>query len=194
MKKIIVTLGSILLCLCVVAQSDSSGRIFKPFKVDVSAGFALPLGGEGTKAGGLFAVEPKVGITDKFVLGLRMEIASLVRVLNTSTGDEITGEGQGIGSFVLAGDYLFNNSNFRPFIGAGAGYYSLASVDLDEDYTNQSIPSASKAGFMFRGGFEAKHFRFAVEYNSVGPTDFSENNNYIGFKLGGFFGGGRIKK
>lgn len=193
MKKILLTISIVFLYLVVAAQADS-GRIFKPFKVDVSAGFALPLGGEGTKAGGLFAVEPKFGITDKFVLGLRMEIASLVRMLNTSTGDEITGEGQGIGSFVLAGDYLFNNSNFRPFVGAGAGYYSLASVDLEEDYTNQTIPSASKAGFMIRGGFEAKHFRFAIEYNSVGSTDFSENNNYIGFKLGGFFGGGRIKK
>jgi hypothetical protein len=194
MKKIMITLGSVLLCLFAVAQSESSGRIFKPFKVDVSAGFALPLGGEGTKVGGLFAVEPKYAITDKFALGLRMELASMARVLTTNTGNEITGEGQGNGSFLLTGDYLFNTNNFRPFIGVGAGYYSLASVDLESDYTNQTIPSASKFGFMIRGGFETKHFRFGIEYNGVGSTDFSENNNYIGFKIGGFFGGGRIKK
>jgi hypothetical protein len=194
MKRIIITISSALMCLAVVAQSDSSGRVFKPFKVDVSAGFALPLGGEGTKAGGLFAVEPKYGITDKFVLGLRMEIASMVRVLTTNTGNEITGEGQGNGSFLLTGDFLFNTSNFRPFVGLGTGYYSLASVDLESDYTTQTIPSASKVGFMIRGGFETKHFRLGIEYNIVGSTDFSEHNDYIGFKIGGFFGGGRIKK
>gem|GEM_PF-4978785 len=43
---------------------------------------------------------------------------------------------------------------------------------------------------MFRGGFEAGHFRFGIEYNLVGSTNFSPKNNYISFKVGCFSGAG----
>jgi opacity protein-like surface antigen len=185
------------LLLAIAASShaqEESGRVFKPFKVDLSAGFALPMGGEGTKVGGLFALEPKYAVADQFALGLRMEIASMARVINLSSGEDLEGDVQANGSFILTGDYLFNKSNFRPFVGAGLGSFGVAAAPLDENLTEDDILSESKFGFMVRAGFETGHFRLGVEYNIVGSTSFSANNNYIGFKIGGFFGGGRLRK
>jgi hypothetical protein len=191
MKKITLCAALILVAAGVFAQSDSamttSGRIFKPFKVDVSAGFALPLGGNGSKGGALFAVEPKYAIMDKFAIGLRLEIAALARVTNADPNNT-AGDAQGNGSYLLTGDYYFSNQKFRPFFGAGGGVYSVAAASFD---TPDDVKTATKSGFMIRGGFETGHFRFGIEYNIVGQTDFSANNDYIGFKVGGFFGGGR---
>src|SRR5204862_1122094 len=58
------------------AKSQESN--FKPFKVDVSLGYAIP-GGKGAKGGVLFAVEPKYAIISNLSVGLRMEAAIVAR-------------------------------------------------------------------------------------------------------------------
>lgn len=191
MKKSFSLVVMLLAATYVMSQeSTAGGRIFKPFKVDVAAGFGLPLGGNGIKGGGIFAIEPKYGITDHFALGLRMEVAALARVTDTNPNNT-TGDVQANGSFTLAGDYLFTTNKFRPFLGAGVGMYQVAATPFNSNTTADNIQTDNKTGFLIRGGFEAGHFRFGVEYNIVGATSFSAHNNYIGFKLGGFFGGGR---
>jgi len=190
MKKTITFAAFIAAAIFTHAQTDQT-RIYKPFKVDVSAGFALPLGGSGSKAGGLFAVEPKYAVSEAFALGLRMEAAALARV-TIINNVEYTGDVQGNASYLLTGDFYFSNENFRPFAGVGTGAYTIASSDINN--VPEIIPTDTKYGFMIRGGFETGHFRFGVEYNIVGSTDFSPHNNYIGFKVGGFFGGGKYKK
>lgn len=50
----------------------------------------------------------------------------------------------------------------------------------------------TKFGFMPRAEFELGHFRAAVEYNLVGKSN-NTNYSYIGFKIGFFFGGGRLE-
>ncbi len=193
MKKITLCAALIMVAAGVFAQADSAvattGRIFKPFKVDVSAGFGLPLGGNGSKGGGLFAVEPKYAIMDKFAIGLRLEIAALARV--TDPNADVAGDAQANGSYLLTGDYFFSNQKFRPFIGAGGGVYTIAVAPISSSTGNEDVLTGTKSGFMIRGGFETGHFRFGIEYNIVGQTEFSANNDYIGFKVGGFFGGGR---
>lgn len=186
------------LFLCLKHQTqaqETTDRIFKPFKVDVSIGYALPVGGTGSKAGLLFVVEPKYAVMEQLSVGLRLEGAAMARGV-IANGSTVEGDVQVNGSYLLTGDYYFSNHTLRPFAGAGFGLFSIAGayVSSNTSTTNSDVLIDNNFGGMFRAGFEAGHFRLGVEYNIVGKTDFSLNNNYIGFKLGVCIGGGRYNK
>ena len=184
-----------LLSTTAIAQ-DEKERTFKPFKVDLSIGYAHPLGGgTGSRGGVLFVVEPKYALADQFALGLRLEGAAMARgVIVNNT--EFEGDVQVNGSYLLTGDYYLSNKGFRPFLGAGAGIFTVAGayVSAGTQVEEADILTDSKFGGMLRAGFEAGHFRLGVEYNIVGKTDFSLKNNYLGVKLGICIGGGRYNK
>ena len=59
----------------VMAQSKTD---LKPFKVDVSVGYAIP-GGTGAKSGVLFAIEPKYAVISNLAVGIRAEAAVIAR-------------------------------------------------------------------------------------------------------------------
>jgi outer membrane protein X len=180
MKKILFTVVIALLSVLTQAQT------FKPFKVDVAFGYAMP-SGEGSKGGVLFALEPKYALNDNITLGLRLESAL------TGNGYEVNGETfsadvKAMGSYLLTGDYYINTNSFRPFVGAGAGLFSVASIKIEDSEAGSAEASGgSKFGFAPRIGFEAGHFRVAGEYNVVG-----DKSNYAGIKIGFFLGGGRL--
>ena len=193
MKKI--TFGILFLFTVVVA----SAQTFKPFKVDLSTGYAIP-SGKGAKGGILFALEPKYAVMDNLSLGLRFELAVMARGSSDDQGniDEI--DVKGSGSYLLTGDYYFTENTVRPFVGAGVGLFSLASATADN--TTGGVSAAkSKFGGMLRAGAEIGHFRVGLEYNLVGNTDIKDasnatigtsKNSYIGIKIGAVIGGGRI--
>jgi hypothetical protein len=206
MKKILIA-GIALLSISVVkAQSSGSESIFKPFKVDVSLGGAIP-SGSGSKGGVLFAVEPKYAIIDQLAVGLRIEGAVTARGLVNSDGTYASTDVKASGSYLATSDFYFTNTTFRPFVGAGAGIFSLAAGNYnaaDGTSTTQLSGASSKFGGMFRAGFETWHFRLGIEYNLIGNTsmpvyDYNGNllgtltskNSYLGIKTGFFFGGGR---
>ena len=185
--------------ICAIAQSESD---LKPFKVDVSFGYAMP-GGEGSKGGGLFVVEPKYAVLSNLALGLRMEVAIVARFNGyNSNGDPQDLSVKGAGGYLATADYYFSdNYSFRPFAGAGAGIFSLASVETNS--TSGEVSSGTKFGGLIRAGFEVSHFRLGIEYNIVPKTTFegydadgnlttglTSSNSYIGIKLGVCFGGG----
>lgn len=173
-------------------QGGAKERVFKPFKVNLSLGFAMP-SGSGTKGGALFALEPKYAVMDQLALGLRLEAAVMARGVVGSGGQEFSGSASANLSYVATGDYYFSNKGFRPFLGAGAGIFTLANVEIDSNNPNapDNIPSESKFGFMTRGGFEAGHFRLGVEYNIIPQSAGGVKNNYLGIKIGVNIGGGR---
>jgi hypothetical protein len=205
MKSTLLTF--LLLCGILMADAQSDDRVFKPFKFDLSLGAAIPQG-PGSKGGGLISVEPKYAVADQFWVGLRVEVAAMVRDFteydgygNSSTSTKVSASG----SYVVTGDFYFTTSDFRPFIGAGAGLFSLASEDVNDNYgDNNSVASAYKFGGMVRAGFEVRHFRLGVEYNLIGNTvlqsyDSNGNpisspfkNSYLGIKAGFVFGGRRL--
>jgi outer membrane protein X len=194
MKGLIAGIFGVLSFVGASAQSESE-RIFKPFKVDVSLGFALPMGGgTGAKGGVLFAIEPKYAVVEQIAVGIRMEGAGMARAV-IDNGTEVVGEAQLNGSYLLTGDYYFSNNTFRPFLGAGAGLYSIAgaAVNSNDPLQEEDVFTERNFGVMLRGGFEAGHFRLGIEYNIAGKTSFSTNNDYLGFKLGVCIGGGRYK-
>ena len=174
---------------------------FKPFKVDISLGYAIPIGGTGAKSGVLFAVEPKYAIMPEISLGLRIEAAVTLSGVNLNSGTTNGNASvKAAGSYVATGDYYFSNNDFRPFLGAGLGIFVTAGVQ--EVSSNPNVASGSKFGGLIRGGFEYKHFRFGLEYNLVGksvvPPSSTQNNDgytlqnsYVGIKFGVCIGGGR---
>jgi outer membrane protein W len=199
MKKIPITLLSMLVVLCVDAQKRVQ---FKQFKVDLSLGYAMPQG-SGSKGGALLAVEPKYEILDQLSVGMRIEIAAMARGYETASGSTSSDlEVKASGSYLLTGDYyITDNYSFRPFAGAGLGSYSLAAGSTANG-GSVSSEVESKFGQMIRVGFEAGHFRLGIEYNFVPDTELTyfsgssnikstSKNSYLGIKLGVVFGGGR---
>ena len=171
--------------------SFAQAQTFKPFKVDASIGYANPQGNI-AKAGVLFALEPKYAVVDALALGLRWEGALTAAIHYDNQGQRVTGDVNALSSYLLTGDYYFSNKRFRPFAGAGTGFFRVANIDADTDDINDPNYSASedyatKYGFMLRGGFEYGHLRGGLEYNIIG-----ERTNYLGIKLGITFGGGRL--
>ncbi|WP_461116325.1 outer membrane beta-barrel protein [Spirosoma jeollabukense] len=187
--------------LMLVAMS-ATAQEYKPFKVNVSIGYAKPFNA-GVSGGFLAAVEPKYGLSDRFDLGLRLELASVARGIqqngNTTTGDVGT-----YVSYLVTGTYLFGTGGVRPFLGAGVGVYTIGAagtvVISSNGQANQNITlvSDTKFGGMIRAGIKAGHFVAAVEYNAV-PTsknntsslEVTSENAYLGIKVGVDIGGGR---
>jgi len=175
----------------------------KPFKVDLSVGYAIP-GGEGTKGGIVLAVEPKYAVIPNLAIGLRMEGAIIAKFSGyDEDGNAMNTKVKAAGSYLATGDYYFtNNYALRPFAGVGAGIFSLAGIEVNS--SSENISGGSKFGGMVRGGIEAGHFRIGLEYNIVPKTTFegydsngnfvtglTSSNNYMGIKIGAFIGGGR---
>jgi len=185
------------------ANAQKSEGSYKPFKVDVAFGYAIPQG-SGAKGGVLFAIEPKYAVQPQLSVGLRLEGAVMAHGWVSNDGESLSAKVATSSSYLLTGDYYFSNNTFRPFAGAGLGLYKLASASFDDaSSTDVSFASATKFGGMIRAGFEVGHFRLGLEYNLVGkttekfddgtsnPPSVSSKNGYLGIKLGFFFGGGK---
>jgi outer membrane protein W len=188
LKKNMKKLWMFALALSAVIGANAQEATFKPFKVDIALGYARP-GGDGVKAGAIVALEPKYAVSDKVTLGLRMETAIMARVTLNPYGEYVEGDAKGSGSYLATADYYFNTNHFRPFIGAGAGVYRNASMDINSD--SDTPETSTQFGFAPRAGFELGHFRTAIEYNVAGKSG-EVSNNYLGIKLGFFLGGGRL--
>lgn len=188
MKKVL-TLALIMLgAKFAMCQYD---REFKPFKVDLSLGYAVPQG-SGAKGGVLFAFEPKYAVMDQLAFGLRMEAAVMARALEKTDGEISEAEVKANASYLATADYYFNNNSFRPLVGAGLGLFRSAGVNTEDDLETEDIPVSNKFGFMVRAGFELGHFRTGFEYNFVGKQG-DIKMGYLGIKLGVVFGGGRYE-
>lgn len=183
-------------CLVLFAAVAVNAQEYKKFRVGLGAGYAMP-GGKGAKGGVMIAVEPGFRITDRLLTGLRFETAAVVRGSVTETSAEL--DVAAIGSYVATTQYYFPlPGKFRVFSGGGAGLFSLAAVSIEGNSGGGSADAAaaeSKFGGIVRSGFEIGHFNFTIDYNLIpktegaGGTEFK--NSYVGFRIGGFFGGGR---
>jgi outer membrane protein W len=196
MKKIILSACIAFFCVSSYAQKEGG------FRVGLDLG-VVPTNGGG---GALFSLEPKYNIKDNMNVGLRIGIAAIVRDINDS-GATTSAKVAANGSYVATYDYYFNGAgkSFVPYIGAGAGYYSIANVELDD--TNNSndvnVDATGKMGGLVRGGFEWGKFRMGLEYNLVPESTLQDNNgnnqgtvanSYVGIHLGFYVGGGKWGK
>lgn len=184
MKKVI-TLALVLLVINASYAQEDGEQVFKKFKADISLGYALPQG-SGVKGGFLFVIEPKYAVIQQLSVGLRIESAILVNDVATDVNTGNSGKAKSLQSYLATGDYYFTNNKFRPFVGGGAGIFSVTSYLVLNSNAAVLVPAKSKFGFMARGGFEAGHFRLGLEYNFL-----SEKDSYLGIKVGACIGGGR---
>lgn len=200
MKKIY-----LVLCLIIAGSAAFSQSDLKPFKVDLSVGYAIP-GGTGSKGGVLFVTEPKYAVMSNLAIGLRLEGALVARFNGyDQDGNPVDASVKASASYLATADYYFtNNYAVRPFAGAGVGIFTLAGIESSSNSGEISV--GSKFGEMVRAGVEIGHFRLGVEYNFVPKTTFTgydsdgnivngltSKNSYIGLKVGVCLGGGPRK-
>jgi len=189
MKKILLSLAVVLVC-GMVANAQS----YKPFKLGLGLGYAIPSDGGG---GILFDIEPAYRINDAIAVGLRIEGAAMARVVGDAEGDVSTNS-----SYSLNGQYYLSNNKFRPYVGLGVGLFSMAAVSFDNSAVE--FGDESKIGFYPRVGFDLGHFNVNIDYNIIGATKESYDlgqgntletdikNSYIGIRFGAFLFGGEM--
>ena len=186
-----------MMVLAIMISSAATCQDFKKFKVGVGVGYAVPSDGGG---GVLLYLEPMYRVTDAIAIGLRLESAAVV---GSAPVAGVTVNASAIGSYTLNGQYYFSNNAFRPFVGAGLGMYSLAAATTDIGGTSYSLSASATAfGFYPRIGFDYGHFNLSIDYNLIpaqetqvnlgglGLVTNSQNNSYIGIRLGVSIGGG----
>lgn len=199
MKKLLIVL--LFLAGSQITVAQQAGR----FRMGMDVGPAIPKGGG---IGVLFSLEPKINIANNMSVGLRIGTAALAKdITYYNISEDYEGEVSGNASVTATFDYYLNNgkSNVAPFIGGGFGYYALSSIDIgNRDFDNPDGPGNLEANFkwapMLRAGVELGKFRMSAEYNFVPPSDLQNINGdvigeavnqYFGFTLGFYVGGGR---
>ena len=202
MKKSVLIVFLLLVAVSnIYAQYDQDyARDFKPFKVGVGIGYAVPGTGEGAGGGFLLYVEPAYRATDEVLVGLRLEGAFMVRGIEGVTNRDISGDVSSVASYTLNGQYYFNNSEVRPFFGAGVGLFSLAAAKFNtagNDPGADDIGVETRFGFYPRIGLDVGHFTLILDYNIIPPTDVpgggEVKNNYLGIRAGVSIGGGKTR-
>lgn len=198
MKKLLTIF--VLFLVIHTTYSQEAGK----FRFQMDLGVAAPQDGG---IGALVNFEPQVLVTKNLTVGLRMGVAGLAKdVTYYSIPDDYDGELSANTSVSGTLNYFLNNGNSRvaPYIGAGFGYYALSNIDIDDTDIDEDEVGDLKANFawapMIRAGVELGKFRIGAEYNFV-PTSDLQNvggevigraiNEYFGFTLGFFVGGGR---
>jgi hypothetical protein len=189
MKKISITCLLIIFTFVAFAQDGE----FKKFRVGIGLGYAKG-SGKGASGGVLLTLEPGYRVTDQILVNLRMESAVILR--GTATASNVSTDAAAMGSYTFNGQYYFNTNTFRPFAGVGAGMFTVAAVQVSIDNGTGGAAAATKLGFYPRIGFDAGHFTVSIDYNLIPPIkagDVEFKNSYLGFRIGGYFGGGRKK-
>jgi len=198
MKKLFTIL--FLLQLTHHAFSQEEGR----FRFQMDLGVAAPKDGG---IGALVNFEPQILVMKNLALGMRLGVAGLSKdVIYYEIPNDYEGEIAANASVSGTANYYFNygKGGVAPYIGAGFGYYALSNIEVDGSDFDEDEVRDLKANFawapMLRAGVELGKFRIGAEYNFVPKSDLQNVsgevigqtiNEYFGFTLGFFVGGGK---
>ena len=172
---------TLLIAACITCVFTAKSQTYHAFKVDVGFGYAIPsASGSSTKAGVTFTVQPHYRVSDDLAVGLRLEGAALAFQTSSNSDDTKVAV---LSSYCATGEYYFMEGGFRPFIGAGAGFFTQSSININN--SSYTVPGATKFGFFPEVGIEAGHFRLSADYNIL-----PDKAGYLAFKIGFFLGGG----
>lgn len=198
MKKLFTVIVILLLAQTTFAQRAGGFR----FQMDLGA--AVPKDGG---IGALVNLEPQILVKENLAVGLRLGVVGLAKdVTYYNIPDDYNGEVAANASITGTINYYFNkgNSSVAPYIGAGFGYYALSNIEIEDTTIDEDQIGNLEATFawapMVRAGVELGKFRIGAEYNFVPTSDLQNvngqvvgeaTNQYFGFTLGFFVGGGR---
>lgn len=162
-------------------NSKAQSENFKTFKVHVSplTSFLFPAYANGYGTGFSFSVEPAYNIDDNMTVGLRLEGAAF------ASGNQSSGGGALVGSYIFTGDYSFGEEINRVFAGLGLGLFNGATVNYTTSSGSTEIAGGSGFGAVPRVGYQLSHLRLVAEYN-IAP----KNMSYFELKAAVTFGGG----
>jgi len=174
------------------------------FRFQMDLGAAAPKGGG---FGALVNLEPQILVRRNLALGLRMGAAALAKdVVYYEIPDDYTGELGANASITGTANYYFNYGKGKaaPYIGGGFGYYTMSNVNIETTDIDSDDLGDLRANFawapMLRAGVELGKFRIGAEYNFVPKSDLQNingevigqaTNEYFGFTIGYFVGGGK---
>ena len=191
--------------ILVMAQT-TFGQRAGGFRFQMDLGAAIPQEGG---IGALVNFEPQILIKDNLALGLRLGVAGIAKdITYYNIPQDYNGEISANASLSGTLNYYFNNGNSRvaPYIGAGFGYYALSNINIEDTDIPEDEIGNLEASFawapMVRAGVELGKFRIGAEYNFVPSSDLQNvsgqvigeaTNQYFGFTIGFFAGGGRWK-
>lgn len=172
---------------------------YPPVRVDLTAVIAYAGSGDITAWGGGLAVEPKYNLTDHLSLGLRLEFTGLVSQSYDIAGLSLSTSARGVFAILAKADWYLTTSSSRPFVGLGAGYYSIGSSDLGS--TGAAAEAFGGFGLFPQVGVNFGGFRLGVGYHAifgeaqtitvVGIAPPTLSKNYVAIDIGGSFGSGR---
>lgn len=204
MKKLILSL--LIIAIAFTTNAQEKGKI----RVGFDAGLSLPNAGAGLN-GGLdirYNIMDNVNVGVKFNSGVMFKDIYVDEVANTASITTSI-----IGSTLLTSDYYFNDGtkSFAPFLGGGLGLYKVINIGLtatsdtppDPVTNTANFISESKFGGLLRGGFEAGHFRMALEYYLIPRSTLYDansvnigqsENGFLNLTLGFYLGGGKWRK
>ena len=198
--------SSLLFLLCLLAFSAGAGaQTYRPLKMHIYGGYGSPSSSSQSN-GFVGGIEPRYGFTDRFEVGLRLEVAYLTRTFSTFEG--LPGiEKRGTTSYIATANYFLGKVSpetskyrFRPYLGVGVGNYRVYSSSVTASQTgyNGTIQPVSRLGGMARLGVKINHVNLSMEYNQVGTSTAatttgksSLKNSYLSVKAGFDIGGGR---
>jgi len=198
MKKLI--LGLLIVASVFNLSAQEKGKI----RVGLDAGLAFPNAGLGFNGD----LDVRYNIMDNLNLGVKFGLAALAKDIITS-GSSYTGTAGAMTYSLITGDYYFSKpaSSFAPFVGGGLGSYSIGNMKLTSSDQSTTAPSGllieHRIGGLLRGGFEAGHFRMALEYYLVPRSSVVDLNNaivgttgnsFLNLSIGFYLGGGKWRK
>ncbi len=176
-----------------LAFYPAKAQEYRKLRLGAGTGFGATAGMQGS-GGPVFYLEPAFLITDKLLIGLRIEAASITRGLSRSIAIDNPTTQYGSGS--VFSQYYFGKKYLRAFIGTGAGIVSKSKEELIVDFGGVSAfqIGSMQLGLFFRAGMEWGHLHTAIDYNFIGDeivSPFLEiKNSYPSIRVGILFGGG----
>jgi len=188
MKKIILLIV-VCISLIQITYAQDTTSIYKKFRVDLMLGGAFSVKGynQYTEAyGGIFSVEPRYNLNDKFSIGLRYVFSEVFN--NPDNHQDVRTDSH---SFLANATYTAGISRtVRLYTGAGVGVSSSTEKVPVFILNSKTVATKTEVAFMPRAGVQIWRFTTDIFYNYTGDN----NTNFAGMAFGFYFGGGKRNK
>lgn len=198
------------LALLAAAPALATSENYQPIRVDTTIGFVY--GAADVAEYGIGAsVEPKYNVTDRIAVGLKLGGSALFPESISVGEDNVSMGASALVHYLAKVDFFLTTSAVRPFVGFGAGRYSVGGMNQSAGTAGVSQKAEVLEGWGIapQVGVNFGGFRLAGTYHLItggdrivvtqavggtGTEDRSMPTSYFALELGGTFGGKRIQK
>ncbi len=186
--KLVIMRKIIVLSLLIFVVSTALKAQVTPFKFEIGGLYGIPADKDAYTAGVGFYAHPSYYLGDKIDVGVKAEFVVIGSADVAGANVSISA----IGSYLATCNYYFTVSKVRPYVGVGAGIYTLGSASVTDNLGNSAeINFGDKYGVAPKVGLDLGHFTLNVAYNMIfGLEEGLADKNYLTAGIGVFFGGG----